>query len=141
MEYNIEDIEKKLNNCKNILNKEENKLKEIIIDTIEKDESNQNIDLLNYIMTEDEKHYFMINNAYKNYISQYSKEYIEMSEYYYGPELPYDVYCREFKKHDKESTFLDSGKDIKELYALFIFYAMFDYTLSESSAEKKYGDK
>ena len=35
---------------------------------------------------------------YKKYISQYSKVYIEMSEWYYGPELPYDVYIKEFRK-------------------------------------------
>ena len=56
------------------------------------------------------------------YISQYSQEYIEMSEYYYGRELPYDVYCREFKK----GTYLDSPQDIKELYSLFIFFMFFD---------------
>ena len=45
-----------------------------------------------------------------------------MSEYYYGPDLPYDIYCREFKK----GTYLDSPEDIKELYALFMFYFLLD---------------
>lgn len=136
MSYNIEEIEKKLNKCQNELHNQEDKLKEIILNSLEKDETNQNIDLINDIMTEDEKQYYKVNQAYKKYISQYSKEYIEMSEYYYGPELPYDVYCREFKKYDDKGTYLDSGKDIKELYALFIFFAMYGYSLSESLVEK-----
>ena len=78
------------------------------------------------MFTEDEKEYHRANEAYKQYISQYSKEYIEMSEYYYGLELPYDVYCREFKKYKEGSTYLESSQDIKDLYALFIFYMLFD---------------
>ncbi len=73
---------------------------------------------------EEDKHYLVINNMYKKYISQYSKEYIEMSEYYYGDELPYEVYCKEFKKDRKEATYLDTPKDVKELYGLFMFYGM-----------------
>ena len=136
MSFNIETIEKKLNKCHNELHIQEDKLREIILNSIEKDETNQNIDLINDIMNEDEKQYYKVNQAYKKYISQYSKEYIEMSEYYYGPELPYDVYRREFKKYDDTGTYLDSGKGIKELYALFIFFAMYDYSLSEASVEK-----
>tara|TARA_B100000902_G_C27194533_1_gene855733 strand:- start:175 stop:552 length:378 start_codon:yes stop_codon:yes gene_type:complete len=73
---------------------------------------------------EEDKHYLVINNMYKKYISQYSKEYIEMSEYYYGDELPYEVYCKEFKKDRKGATYLDTPKDVKELYGLFMFYGM-----------------
>ena len=53
-----------------------------------------------------------------------------MSEFYYGPELPYDIYCKEFKKTNlRNPTYLDSPKDVKELYALFIFYSMFDSSI------------
>ena len=68
------------------------------------------------------KEYLYINSLYQQYISQYSKEYIEMSEYYYGEYLPYDIYCREFKK--SRGTYLESKKDIQELYFLFIFYGL-----------------
>lgn len=72
-----------------------------------------------------DNHYLMINNLYKKYISQYSKSYIELSEYYYGEELPYDIYCKEFQK-EKEATYLDSPKDVIELYKLFIYYGMLE---------------
>ena len=68
------------------------------------------------------KEYLYINSLYQQYISQYSKEYIEMSEYYYGEYLPYDIYCREFKKD--QGTYLESKKDIQELYFLFMFYGL-----------------
>ena len=135
MSYNIEEMERRLNKCQNELDGQEGKLKEIILNSLEKDETNQNIYLLNDIMNEDEKQYYKVNKAYKKYISQYSKEYIEMSEYYYGPELPYDVYCKEFKEFNNIGTYLDSGKDIKELYSLFIFFAMYNYSLSETTVE------
>ena len=73
----------------------------------------------------EKEHYCIMNERYKRYISQFSKEYIEMSEYYYGPELPYPIYCKEFK----EPTYLDSPKDVKELYSLFLFFGMFQMLL------------
>ena len=92
-------------------------------------------DLIYDLLSDDERDYYKINEAYKKYISQYSKEYIELSEYYYGPELPYSIYCREFKKYN--GTYLDSSKDINELYALFLFFAMYHYTLSEVTGVAK----
>ena len=71
--------------------------------------------------------YFLKNEAYKKYISQYSKEYIEMSEWYYGPELPYDIYIKEFRK--EKETYLDNKESIKELYSLFMFYGLLQYYL------------
>ena len=50
-----------------------------------------------------------------------------MSEWYYGEELPYNVYCKEFRK-DK-GTYLDSPEDVKELYKLFMYYGMLEYFL------------
>lgn len=125
MSFNIETIEKKLNKCHNELHIQEDKLREIILNSIEKDETNQNIDLINDIMNEDEKQYYKVNQAYKKYISQYSKEYIEMSDYYYGPELPYNIYINEFKKNN--GTYLDNKESIKELYTLFMYYGLLQY--------------
>ena len=68
-------------------------------------------------------HYQIMNQKYKKYISQYSKSYIEMSDYYYGPELPYEVYCKEFHK----GTYLDYTKDVKDLYSLFLFFGFFQF--------------
>ena len=51
-----------------------------------------------------------------------------MSDYYYGPTLPYEIYCKEFKKgYIENSTYLDNPNDVQELYKLFIFYMMVDF--------------
>ena len=119
---NLDSLEKKLKGISKDLREEEISLKQLVQDIAKKDETKQSYDILYSILTEDEKEYHNANEAYKKYISQYSQEYIEMSEYYYGPDLPYDIYCREFKK----GTYLDSPEDIKELYALFMFYFLLD---------------
>ena len=118
----FDSLEKKLKGISKDLREEEISLKQLVQDIAKKDETKQSYDILYSILTEDEKEYHNANEAYKKYISQYSQEYIEMSEYYYGPDLPYDIYCREFKK----GTYLDSPEDIKELYALFMFYILLD---------------
>ena len=99
---NIDDLEKKMNDIKNKSEK-----------------------------MDDDLHYDMMNERYKNLISGYSLAYLEMSDFYYGEELPYDVYCKEFKKKnlrlfDLKGTYLESKKDIIELYKLFIFYGLFE---------------
>ena len=120
----LDQLEKKLKGISEELGKEEESLKNLVEDLSKKDETNMSYDTFVSFLTEDEKEYHRANEAYKHYISQYSKEYIEMSEYYYGPELPYDVYCREFKKNG--GTYLDTPQDVKDLYALFLFYLFFD---------------
>ena len=92
--------------------------------------------LLNNIENESKKidhdnHYNLMNEKYKQLISGYSKAYLEMSDFYYGEELPYDIYCKEFKKKnlrlfDLKGTYLESKNDIIELYKLFIFYGFFE---------------
>ena len=121
-------LEEKLNNISESLKEEDESFKRLVQDISEKDDTKLSSDIFNQVFTEEEREYHKVNSAYKRYISQYSKEYIEMSEYYYGPELPYDVYCREFqKKNMKEGdTYLDSPQDVKELYSLFIFFMFFD---------------
>ena len=99
---NIDDLEKKMNDIKNKSEK-----------------------------MDDDLHYDMMNERYKNLISGYSLAYLEMSDFYYGEELPYDVYCKEFKKKnlrlfDLKGTYLESKKDIIELYKLFIFYGFLE---------------
>ena len=125
----LDALERRLNGVSNGLKNEEKSLKELVIRVAEKDETKQSYEILYDTLSEDEKEYHKANEAYKRYISQYSKEYIELSEYYYGPELPYDVYCREFnvKKIVKEGdTYLDTPQDMKDLYSLFIFFMFFD---------------
>jgi len=127
MKWDFDKLEKSLTNSSEELIKEEKSFKELVIDIAELDESHETDSILYEVLSPEEKEYHRINNAYKRYISQYSEAYIEMSEYYYGPELPYDVYCREFKKGKKDlGTYLDSPEEIKELYALFLFYGLFE---------------
>jgi|TARA_B110000495_G_C22587938_1_gene352604 hypothetical protein len=118
MKWDISGLEDKLNNISNELKKENNNI-----------EKRVNKSLKNTILKKDENeiNYFKVNEAYKKYISQYSKAYIEMSEYYYGPELPYNIYIKEFN-NDKKSTYLDTSKDVIELYKLFIFYGLLENT-------------
>ena len=129
MKWDLDKLEKSLNHSSDELKKEEQSFKELVIEIAEKDESEETSDILFEVLTEEEKDYYRVNKAYQKYISQYSQAYIEMSEFYYGPDLPYDVYCREFKndKKTKEGgTYLDSPQEIKELYALFMFFGMFE---------------
>ena len=53
------------------------------------------------------------NDDYKELISQFSKAYLELCEFYVGPELP-------------RETYLDSKKNMMELIILFIFFAMWE---------------
>ena len=117
---NIDELEKRLNNCSNSL-KNDTSIQDISKDLLENNldninmEDKENIKNMYYETYPGcEREYQKMNDKYKKWISQYSKSYIEMSEYYVGEELP--------RYH--ESTYLDSEKDIKELYSLFTIYAM-----------------
>ena len=109
----INDLESKLNNISTDLNKEKIKLKEISKKFSELEHDNE-IDEYklkeNYYQyfSDSEKKYMRENDKYKKLISGFSKAYLEMSDFYVGPELPRDTI-----------TFLDSSKDIEALYFLF----------------------
>ena len=134
MKWDFDKLEKSLNHSSDELKKEEQSFKELVIEIAEKDESEETCDILFEVLSKEEKEYYRVNKAYQKYISQYSQAYIEMSEHYYGPELPYDVYCREFTNNkcnkgnnfNTKGTYLDSPQEIKELYALFMFFGMFE---------------
>lgn len=55
-----------------------------------------------------ERDYQILNDQYKEIISQFSQAYLEMSDFYVGPELP--------RPH-----FLSSSKDLSQLYLCFLF--------------------
>ena len=74
------------------------------IDTVDKQESYD-------CLSETEKQYHIKNEEYKKIISQLSPAYLSMSDFYVGPNLP----------RDQDATFLDSSKDIEQLYSLFFF--------------------
>ena len=117
MKWDIHELSQKLNATTKKLEEEEILLNKIQDDLIQKVKKNN-----------EEEEFQKVNRAYQQYISQFSKEYIEMSDYYYGPTLPYEIYCKEFKKgYIENSTYLDNPNDVQELYKLFIFYMMVDF--------------
>ena len=112
----IDNLEKKLNNIDNISNNIHND----IIMNIMNNSHFENIDPIHKINIKNEyynslpkyeKIYQINNDKYKKLISQFSFEYLELSDFYFGPELP--------REH-----FLQSKNDIIELYQLFLFFAM-----------------
>ena len=62
-----------------------------------------------------EKEYQIKNEEYKKLISGFSHAYLELTEFYVGPELP----------RLETQTFLDSKDDINQLYFLFIMSLFF----------------
>ena len=60
-----------------------------------------------------EKLYQIQNNQYKDLIQQFSIQYLELSDFYVGPELPREHY-------------LQSKKDVIELYKIFTFFAIWE---------------
>ena len=62
-------------------------------------------------LPEHEKIFQKYNDEYKELISQFSQAYLEISDFYVGPEL-------------HRETYLDSKKDVAELFTLFIIAAI-----------------
>ena len=60
-----------------------------------------------------EQLYQIKNDKYKDLIQQFSLAYLELTEFYVGPELPREHY-------------LQSKKDVVELYMLFAFFALWE---------------
>jgi len=126
MKWDLNKLEVKLLNASKNLKKYDEELKKTTEKIYRNDKSNESIESLQSILGDDAG-YIIANKKYKQWIQSYSKEYIEMSEWYYGEDLPYSVYCKEFRK-DK-GTYLDSPEDVKELYKLFMYYGMLEYFL------------
>ena len=61
-------------------------------------------------LSEAEKEYQIKNEEYKKLISGFSHAYLELTEFYVGPELP----------RQETQTFFDSEDDINQMYFLFI---------------------
>ena len=108
-------LENKLKNISNDLKKEDKKLNHLINKSFLNDDSYQYYDLID----NDQKHYLLMKKNYKNLIHQFSIPYLEMSDWYIGEDLSYYEYCKIFYP-----TYLDSKKDIQELYSLFLFYSI-----------------
>jgi predicted nuclease with TOPRIM domain len=127
MEWNLETLQEKLSAITEISKECDETFKETIQNVALQDTSKESYETLYETMTEEEKDYHRLNEKYKAYISGFSDAYIQMSECYVGPELPYDLYKKHFKKED---TYLDSKKGIEEMYALFIFFMMVESSMN-----------
>lgn len=129
--FDINALSEKLDSIDSTLKQEKNSFKDLVKKISEKDETNQSKETLYSLLDKDEKHYYLINEEYKELVSQYSFAYVEMSEWYCGPEIPIDIYNKIYKKSYSNKkmnygTYLDSKKDVKELYKLFAFMLLFE---------------
>jgi hypothetical protein len=79
-----------------------------------------------------EREYKIYNDRYTRLISQYSRAYLEMSEWYVGEYLPYHIFIKEIKGIH---TYLDSKADIRELYKLFGFMLLFELSLGKAVSD------
>ncbi len=109
---NINDLENKLNNIQSQLDKEKQNFNEFLKQLSQKDFDNpeDEINIKNHYynsLNNYEKLYQQKNDIYKKLISNYSQAYLDICDFYVGPELP-------------RETFLDSKHDINSLYFLFI---------------------
>ena len=116
---NINDLESKLNRITNELNMNTT---DKIVTNIKNSDLFKNLDYNDRIQIKKEyysslpKHeqlYQKKNEEYKQLISQFSKSYLELCDFYVGSELP-------------RETYLDSKKDILELFTLFILFALWE---------------
>ena len=112
---NIEELDKKLKSIQDSLKEESRKSLEFAKKLKEQEFDNPiqgNIAEEYYYSQLDkrEKIYQKKNDEYKKLISGFSLAYLELSEWYVGPELP----------REHESTFLDNKEGINSLYFLFI---------------------
>ena len=119
-------LERSLNNSENILKnvkKDYNKLLKKLsqVDPRAKEYYYDTLEPL-------EKEYRIYNDRYKDLISHYSLAYLEMSEWYVGEYLPYNIFLKEIKGIH---TYLDSKEDVKELYKLFGIMFLFELSIGE----------
>ena len=88
MKYNLNELEKKLNKIETKNEKLNDELKQTIDHVADIDETNVTRELKYSMYEGSEKLYQIENDKYKDLIGQFSLEYLEMSDFYVGPELP-----------------------------------------------------
>ena len=129
----LDAMERKLTNVRKNLNDEEVKLTNLTQKIYLNDITNVSIDSLE---DDNQKHYLLMKKKYLTLINRFSISYLEMSDWYIGEDLSYQEYCKIFDKNISDNpTYLDSKKDVQELYSLFLFYSMFSLHLNNTSKE------
>ena len=123
---NLDKLEKSLNNCNDTLKDINYDYNELVKRLSKKDPRAKEYyyDTLEPL----EREYMIYNDRYKDLISQYSLSYLEMSEWYVGEYLPYNIFLKEIKGIH---TYLDSKEDVKELYKLFTFLFLFECSIGK----------
>ena len=114
---NLDELEKKLNKISYESKSLDNDFKNLTKKISEKDDTKQSRQDYYDSLSESEREYQKNNDIYKDWIHSFSKEYIEMSDFYVGEELPREHY-------------LQSKRDVIELYKLFIYYGMMEHYLN-----------
>ena len=112
----LDTIKKKSDEC------EEN-FQNLLENTYKKDERLK--EMYYSTLTKEDKEYIQIKDEYEKCISQFSLSYLEMSEWYVGPELDRKTYDK-YKQKQMSKTYLDSPKDVVELYKIFAFYSIME---------------
>lgn len=99
MKYDINKLEKILNN----INKQNNNLNQELNDTINRiskiDYTNQTKELKYSMYDGIELLYEQFNDDYIEYINSFSESYIKMSEFYVGPCIPKDLFYYKFYQY------------------------------------------
>ena len=123
---NLDKLERSLNNCNDKLKDINYDYNDLVKRLSESDPRAKEY----YYHTLDplEREYRIYNDRYKDLISRYSLTYLEMSEWYVGEFLPYNIFLKEIKGIH---TYLDSKQDVKELYKLFTFMFLFECSLGK----------
>jgi hypothetical protein len=121
MVFDIESMTKKLNDIEIEKDKLNEELKQTITNICDKDITQQTKEIKYSMYDGKEREYQIQNDKYKELISGFSDAYLSMSDFYVGPELPKDYII-------SNETYLDN---IPELYAIFIFFALFQENLEQ----------
>lgn len=110
---NIEDLTKKLDLISTSLQNENENLKKLSKNISDKYDNSTIKEIYYSLLNKYEKDYQKRNDEYKKLISGFSKAYLEMSDFYVGDNLP-------------RETYLDTKKDIYELFCLFIIFSLWE---------------
>lgn len=114
---NLDELENRLNKISSDSKNLDNDFKNLTRNLSEKDDTKRTRQDYYDCLSDSECEYQKNNDMYKDWINSFSKEYIEMSDFYLGEELP-------------RAHYLQSKQDVIELYKLFMYYGMMEQYLN-----------
>ena len=100
MNYDLDELENKLNKIETKNEELNEELKQTIHHIADIDETNVTRELKYSMYEGSERLYQIENDKYKDLIGQFSFEYLELTEFYVGPELPRKDFNDNFKNVD-----------------------------------------